>query len=323
MRARSHFKDSKDPFALTAFGQNFYVITQVKQCAEVYKNSETLSFEGFVQDLMRTNGIKEYAIEVMYKKLPQDKSGFPNPKSESLGVLAQKMHIHQLHPMHDQLILIQKKVQDWINSNLVLEKIPGFSDGAVSVANDAKQVEVSLYHWSSDMFVQLGQDVYFGDTLGKDSPDAYKSFVVFDELIYKALYQYPGFLSKDMAAGRTGLVAAIEKYLRLPKEERRDAAWLISNFEDEMASIDIGVEDMAICIFHLYLAYVLFFQDSTAIFTDSIVASIQTPEKQFSGSSPSSSTTPIFWKFFERKQNRHSMAMSLWTVSISPINVPK
>lgn len=245
---------------------SFYVVTQAKQCAEVYKNTETLSFEGFVQGLMRTNGNNEHAIELMYKTLPNDKVGFPNPNSESLGVLAQKMHIHQLHPGNNQLVLLQKKVLDWINRQLVTEKIPGLSDCAVTKTKDSTQIEVSLYEWTSDLFVQLGQEVYFGDKLVEAKPDVHRSFLVFDELIWKILYQYPGFLSRDMAAGRSEVVAALAKYLRMPKGDRSDAAWIISAMEDEMASLGVGVEDMAIIIFHLYIAYVPLFRELFATY---------------------------------------------------------
>lgn len=95
---REYFDNAGDPFALAAFGMTFYVVTQPKHSAEVYRNSETLSFEAFVQGLMRSNGNDENAINTMYSPLPSSKPGFPNPQGTSLGVLAQRMHIHQLHP---------------------------------------------------------------------------------------------------------------------------------------------------------------------------------------------------------------------------------
>ncbi|KAJ4351428.1 uncharacterized protein N0V89_006770 [Didymosphaeria variabile] len=214
----SHFNNTEEPFALTAFGMTFYVVTQAKHSAEVYKNTETLSFEGFVQGLMRINGNNEHAIRVMYNALPSDKQGFPNPHADNLAIE-------------------------------VLAETCNYA-----VMKDATQIEVPLYQWTSELFVQLGQQVYFGETLAKIDPKVHQSFLVFDELIWKILYQYPSFLSGDMAAGRGEVVAALGKYLRTPKAERSDAAWIISAMEDEMVSLGVGVEDMAIIIFHLYIA---------------------------------------------------------------------
>ncbi|KAK7959419.1 uncharacterized protein PG986_004273 [Apiospora aurea] len=249
---RNHFGDTHEPFALTAFGMTFFVVTQAKHCAEVYKNTATLSFEGFVQGLMRINGNSKQAIDVMYADLPSDKPGFANPSGESLGVLAQNMHIHQLHPNGNNLIHLQRKVQIWIDGNLNLGYL--LKASTCTTTQSAAHLEVPLYQWVSGLFVQLGQEVYFGQTLGRVAPGATRAFLVFDELIWKVLYHYPSFLSRDMAAGRAEVVDGLCKYLRTPKEEWSDATWLISAMEDEMRALGVGVEDMAIIIFHLYIS---------------------------------------------------------------------
>ncbi|KAK8079210.1 Cytochrome P450 [Apiospora phragmitis] len=187
------------------------------------------------------NGNSKSAIEVMYTNLPNDKPGFSNPLGESLGVLAQKMHIHQLHPNGNNLIHLQRKVQVWIDSHLNMDHLRRVS--ACTVSQSATHIEVLLYQW-----------VYFGKTLGRVAPGATRAFLVFDELIWKVLYHYPSFLSRDMAAGRAEVVDGLCKYLRTPKEERSDATWLISAMEDEMRALGVGVEDMAIIIFHLYIS---------------------------------------------------------------------
>lgn len=250
--SRAHFNFSQEPFAITAFGMTFYLVTEVKQSAAVYKNTETLSFEGFVQGLMRTNGNSEHAISTMYADLPRDKAGFPNLQGESLGCLAQKMHIYQLHPGHGNLIHLQQKVRAWIDSRLNLDTFQRACHYAVS--QSSRHVEVPLYQWASKLFVQLGQEVYFGATLGKIDPEVPNNFLIFDELIWKVLYQYPGFLSQDMARGRAKVVAALTQYFQKPRAERDDAAWLIKAMEDEMRALGVGVEDMAIIVFHLYIA---------------------------------------------------------------------
>jgi hypothetical protein len=230
----------------------FYVVTEARHAAEVFKNTETLSFEGFVQGLMRINGNNEYAIRTMYTPLPSNKPGFPNPHGESLGVLAQKMHIHQLHPGNNELIHLQKKVRVWIDSNLTLSYLRKACPYAVR--QSSTHIEIPLYQWTSDFFVRLGQEVYFGEALGKINPRVPQAFMVFDELIWKVLYQYPTFLSHDMATGRAEVVEALCKYLQTPIEERTDATWLISAMEKEMRALGIEAEDMAIIIFHLYIS---------------------------------------------------------------------
>lgn len=164
---RRHLGSIKDPFALTAFGMSFYFVTQAKHSAEVYKNTETLSFEDFVQNLMRINGNDENIIKHVYSTLPTDKTGFPNPHGESLGVLAQRMHAHQLHP-GDNLVNLQKQVQSWIGRHLNPQDISAFWS---TTAQGPGSVEVPLYQWCSEYFIKLGQDVYFGEALAQLNPE--------------------------------------------------------------------------------------------------------------------------------------------------------
>ncbi|TGJ81870.1 hypothetical protein E0Z10_g6893 [Xylaria hypoxylon] len=250
-RARSYFGNKKEPFALTAFGMTFYVVTQVKHSAEVYRNSETLSFEEFVQGLMRTNGNDENIIKSMYTALPADKAGFPNPLGESFGVLARRMHAYQLHPGKN-LTALQKQVQGWVDRHLNLIDLAVYPS-AVSKCHTS--IEVPLYQWCSETFIQLGQDVYFGETLSQIDPELPVAFIAFDELIWKMLYQYPSFMSADMITPRGQVIASLNKYFHVPQKERSGgAAWLINTMEDEMRAIGVEGDNLAVVVFHLYLA---------------------------------------------------------------------
>ncbi|KAJ4291703.1 hypothetical protein N0V90_009598 [Kalmusia sp. IMI 367209] len=249
---RNNFHNDKHPFALTVFGMTFYVVTEAKHSAEVFKNTETLSFEDFVQTLMRTNGSDERVIEAMYSALPIDKPGFPNPQGDSLGVLAQRMHVHQLYPS-DNLTLLQQHVHAWIDRHLSLDSLRKVCRYAVS--QSSAHIDLPLYQWCSDYFVRLGQHVYFGAKLDQIDPMLPDSFLLFDELIWKMLYQYPGFLSRDMSVPRTRIIASLKKYFQMPRDQRSDGtAWLINAMEDEMRSLGIDDDNLAVLVFHLYFA---------------------------------------------------------------------
>jgi hypothetical protein len=249
--ARKHFPKN-EPFALTAFNHTFYAVTDAKQSAEVYKNTNSLSFEEFVQKLMRTNGNDEATIKNIYSPLPTDKSGFPNPEGLSLGVLAQRMHVHQLHPGENMAIL-QRKAQHWINNNLRFNSFAKQCGYAASKSSDF--IQLPLYEWTSDYFVRLGQYVYFGDVLHQINPDCATDYIVFDEVIWKMLYGYPSFLCRDMIVPRNRMMASLKAYFQLPSAHRRDqAAWIINAMEDEMRAIGVDDENLAIVVFHLYFA---------------------------------------------------------------------
>lgn len=249
---RQHFAGINEPFALTAFNHTFYAVIDAKQSAEVYKNTDALSFEEFVQTLMRTNGNDEDAITTIYTSLPSDKPGFPNPEGLSLGVLAQRMHVHQLHP-GDNMLLLQQKARDWINRQLNLDVLA--QECGYSSSRSSTDIELPLYQWTSDYFVRLGQYVYFGNVLDQVDPDYATSYVVFDEVIWKMLYQYPAILCRDMTAPRDRMMASLRAYFQIPQSQRRDqAAWIINAMEDEMKAIGMDNDNLAIVVFHLYFA---------------------------------------------------------------------
>ncbi|CAI6341318.1 unnamed protein product [Periconia digitata] len=251
-QARQYFAhEGNEPFALTVLGITFYVATQAKHSAEVYKNTETLSFESFVQALMRNNGNCPRVIKLMYSALPVDKRGFPNPHGESLGVMAQRMHIIQLHP-NEKLVGLQHQTMNWIDTHLTMDMLK--AEGSDNLPPDAP-VEFSLYQWCSNTFTRLGQHIYFGETLHNIDPGVPDAFLVFDELIWKMLYQYPDFLSRDMSAPRARVIKALQQYFEIPREKRAGkAAWLIDTFEDEVRALGIDNENLATMMFHLYLA---------------------------------------------------------------------
>ncbi|KAK4186804.1 cytochrome P450 [Podospora australis] len=251
-RARQYFSGINEPFALTVFGRTFYVVTHAKHSAEVYKHTEALSFEECIQTLMRFNGSDEEAIQRIYSPAAIDKPGFPNPKGLSVGVLVQLIHVKQLHP-GDNMLSMQTQARDWINRKLSLDALA--KECKLSTSPRPGRIEVPLYEWTSDYFVCLGQHLYFGDVLDRVDPQYPDAYVVFDELIWKMLYQYPKFLCRDLTAPRDQMIASLERYYQLPPDQRRDqAAWMINAIEDEIRAIGVDDANLAIVVFHLYFA---------------------------------------------------------------------
>lgn len=241
-----------DPFALTALGHTFYVVTNAKHSAEVYKNTDSLSFEEFVRSLMRLNGNDEQVIQNVYTPLPVEKLGFANPKGLSLGALVQRMHVHQLHP-GDYSAVLHVKIRDWINRELTFKALA--KDYGSYASQGSKSVELPLYEWTSAYLVRLGQYAYFGDVLSEVDPAYAEAYMVFDEVIWKMLYHYPSFLCRDMTGPRDRMMSSLKKYLKLPTDYRRQhAAWLLNVMEDEMKAIGVDDDNLAILIFHLHFA---------------------------------------------------------------------
>ncbi|KAI1330301.1 cytochrome P450 [Xylariaceae sp. FL0255] len=251
-RARNHFGNTREPFALTILGMRTYVLTKAEDVGEVYKNTESLSYEEFVQAMMRILGNSESCVKALFAPLPKDRngSGFPNPRGKPLGILFRDMHIHQLFP-GDNLDFLELRFHRFFDENLKDKKLAAVP---YVTRDNTGALLLPLVQWCSDYFTQAGQDAYFGPELARIDPGLAENFITFDELSYQVIYQYPHFLAKEMRASRDRLLRAFKNYLELPLEQRAEAAWFVDASKVEMEALNLSSEDKAVAIMTIYWA---------------------------------------------------------------------
>lgn len=250
-RARQYLGNTREPFALTVAGMTTYVITKAEDVGQVYRNTETLSYEIFVQSMMRILGNSEPSVEAMFTPLPKDKEGFPNPHGKSLGILFRQMHIHQLFP-GENLNFLETRFYDFFDKHLQMEKLVETCPYATRTTPGT--ITLPLVQWCSDYFVKGGQSAYFGPRLAEIDPSLTDAFLVFDELSYQVIYQYPTFLARKMQASRDRLLSGLKQYLQLPHDQRAEDAWFVKAMETEMRALDMSADDMAIATMTIYWA---------------------------------------------------------------------
>ncbi|KAK6854936.1 cytochrome p450 [Apiospora arundinis] len=250
-QARHHFGDTREPFALTVAGMKTYVITKAEDVGQVYRNTQTLSYEIFVQSMMRILGNSDSAIKAMFTPLPKDKAGFPNPQGKALGILFRQMHIHQLFP-GENLTFLEHRFYDFFDQHLTLEKLRETSSYASHTSPGS--ITVPLVQWCSDYFIKGGQAAYFGPRLAEIDPTLTDAFLVFDELSYQVIYQYPTFLARKMQASRRRVLSGLKQYLQLPQDQRAEDAWFVKAMETEMRALNMSDDDMAIATMTIYWA---------------------------------------------------------------------
>lgn len=255
---RIDFGNTREPFSLTILGMKTYVLTKAEDVSEVYRNTVTLSYEEFVQAMMRILGNSESTVQKMFNPLPKDKNGFPNPRGKPLGILFRDMHVHQVFP-GENLTYLETQFHHFFESNLHLDEIRKMA----YAVDGPKSVTVPLVQWCSDYLTKAGQDAYFGPKLAELDPELTDHFIVFDELSYQVIYQYPSFLAQKMLAARSRILTAFEKYLEIPSEQRSGDAWFVKASEFEMRELELSPKDMAIATLLIYWAYVLSLLDPT------------------------------------------------------------
>ncbi|KJZ75448.1 hypothetical protein HIM_05144 [Hirsutella minnesotensis 3608] len=242
---------SRDPYALTVAGMKTYVITNAEHAGQVYRNTESFSYEEFVRSMMHILGNSEVSVKAMFTPLPKDKEGFPNPHGKPLGLLFRQMHIKQLFP-GPNLSHLENRFYEFFDQNLELSMLGKVCPYAQSRTSD--RIVLPLTKWCSDFFCKSGQAAYFGPRLAEIDTGLTNAFITFDDLSYQVIYQYPRLLSRSMLAARDRVINGLRQYLQLPHDQRSEDVWFVKAMESEMRAIGLSAEDMAIATMTIYWA---------------------------------------------------------------------
>lgn len=249
--SRLYFGNTREPFTITLTNLQFYVVTKPEDVSEVYRNTTTLSFDIFAQEILDYLGCSKSSIQSMYERTDSHQTIHPNPDGKSLARLSRDFHIHQLFPGSDNLLdQVGALFINYFDKALTADGLAQRDRHVMFVDEDS--VKVSLLGWLSDMVAESILDLYFGDLLRKIKPDFTKVFLEFDEHSWQAFFRYPRFLGKKMFAPLDQVVDAIEKYFEAPLEDRRDTVWYTSALEKEMRNVNVGNRDIGIMMMTIY-----------------------------------------------------------------------
>ena len=247
---RRYFGNSREPFAITAAGSKLYIVTSSEDVAAAYKNTSTLSFEEFVQAMMRISGSSEFVVQKMYENPDPEKTIFPNPHKKPLAKLARELHHNQLFP-GEPYDYLRAKIIEYFEETFVLQTIAQYPY-ARACTTPSHEVVLPLSSWTSDVFVTAGQRAYFGTYLEEVDPKLQQTFIEFDDLTWQVLYQYPKFLSGKMHEAKARLISSLERYFEAPIEKRGRTAWFTPAMEAEMRNLGFDNHDIGVMMTTIY-----------------------------------------------------------------------
>ena len=223
-------------------------MTSLPDVAATYKNTTSLTFDGFVRDAMVGCGISSVAVEKLFL-FPKD--GFnapvPNPEQKCLAQLTRDIHRQQSQPGEHQTILSQK-FQDFIDESLSWKVLQAAPRPKYVAASGDTSVELSLKGWCADVLLNAATRAFFGESLLQVAPDLFRDFFLFDDNSWMLLYGYPRFLAQDMYRGKDAAVSALIKYFDQSPELRQDSAFFVRTLEKALKDLDIHEQDRA-CFF--------------------------------------------------------------------------
>ena len=206
---------------------------------EIYKNTKTLTFDEYVRDVMKSIGVSDDGIAKLWKAPGENGDGRLH---KALAHAGEDYYREQLLPGPQLDILWQHVLTD-IASSIHWDNLPG---SRFNRAENSKSL--SLLGWTSDVLLKSVIRAFFGDRLLQMDPQLLQNFAAFDKESWKLTYKLPRGVAKVTYEAMDKMVSSVEAYLRLPRNQRSEATWLIRKLEVEAGKADIDVHDLAAMI---------------------------------------------------------------------------
>jgi hypothetical protein len=250
---RAYFHDTREPFALTVAGQKWYVLTKPEDVSATYKiDNGSLSYDIFAIEVMRMVGVTEDGIQKAFRTQTGSTSVGRGAGDKHLVRLCKEYQLEQLSPGKrlSQLVLPSIDImRDIMNCESIIDR------AWYASSKSANCINVSLYQWVSDVFIDIGTKAYFGKRLQEMDENLARTFMVFEALSWQAMYQYPPVFCRKMMKVKQNLQHALLMYFSLPKTDRSDISWFMSKIEEETERLEISADDRAIFFFQLFWRY--------------------------------------------------------------------
>ena len=217
-----------------------------------YKTVSSLSLDSFVETQLLKVGASKECVRLM--SLAPSELGrqeiFPNPRDKPLLRLARDLHLHQLYP-GPELDDLEGRFSSHFDRKMTVEPIL-MESGCCTAESTKEMIILPLEAWIIKLFAEPGQTAYFGTQLGSLDPGFIPESLVFDDLSWQFLLQYPQLLSKRFHAAKSRMHSSLKKYFDLPPEDRQGEVWWTKALEREMRALGVGSNDIAAVMVLIY-----------------------------------------------------------------------
>lgn len=203
-----------------------YIATSPSDVAAVYRDTQRLDFDAFIKDVMADFGCTKETLEKMF-----DSTGKPKHWMD-------KTHDDfklQMHP-GDYLKSVETQFLGNINRMMDFKLIS--NDCVLDSTRDSKIV--SLWHWSWTVLSEAATQAFFGDGIFRVTPNGLDDFWTFNLEAWKIHSKYPKFAAPKAFNALERSIQVFIDYLRLSKEQRPGACWLVEQLERGMEELGIS-----------------------------------------------------------------------------------
>jgi hypothetical protein len=238
---------TREPFAISVAGSKYYVITSPEDVGEFYKNTSTLSWDGFLNETLATFGVASERLGVLWR-IPEVPT-LINPARKCLIHLTQDIYQQHLLP-GPRFSTLTTKYKAALNQLLTWESLTSTFGLPVS----SKTIQVSLYDLCALVLIEATQLTLFDPVLSKIDPTMTRNMRRFTDELWKLFYPSRWVKSGEVMAIREQYTRAFLEYQKIPQSRRKEESWVVSTLIDQYKQFAIDKQDSAAMLVMIYWA---------------------------------------------------------------------
>ncbi|KAF2851333.1 cytochrome P450 [Plenodomus tracheiphilus IPT5] len=242
---RKYFSNARQPFSIVILGKTYYVISSPSDTTDFYSNITTLSWDGFLNHTLHTFGVSSKRLEFLWT--PPEKATVLNPKRKCLIHLTQDLYKQHLLPGPTYSGLIEKYRQS-LQDLSSWEKLSWRHGKDVT----ARSNTFSLYDLCAQVMIDATQLSLFDPVLFAIDPSMTDKMRIFTDQLWKLFYNSVLLDAREIKALREKYIRAFSIYQRLPKEMRKNEAWIVTALIDQYKEQGIHEGDSAAMLVMVY-----------------------------------------------------------------------
>ncbi|KAI9845649.1 MAG: hypothetical protein M1837_004623 [Sclerophora amabilis] len=238
------FGNTKEPFAIIVANKKYYILPSPRDADVFYSNVTTLTWDGFLNDVLVAFGVNRSRLNPLWAK-PATRSAI-NPNRKDLIHLTEDLYKKHLLPgkTYDDLIhRLQSSLNSLLSSAQMTKRFG---------TSSTRSQRVSLLGLCGNILIDATQMSLFDPVLFRIDPNMTAGMQIFTDQLWKLLYPSPGIDSREVKSWRQKYTKAFLAYIRLPKEARKDEAWLITTLIDQYRELGINENDAAAMMVMVY-----------------------------------------------------------------------
>ncbi|KAF2815105.1 cytochrome P450 [Mytilinidion resinicola] len=188
---RVHFANSREPFAVTVFGETIYILTSPRDVSGVFKETTTLSTDQV--NINRSFGVSDAGTEQMTRPAFVDAVKGERGGLKDYNYMSEHIRHSQLLPGHQMDILSRDFMQLF-----EVEMRSGTPEGKYVIGSTGEGGRVVLVkNWAAQSLIRATTHALFGHCLLEMEPQLTDTFLRFDDKSWMVIYNYPEMFAKE------------------------------------------------------------------------------------------------------------------------------